>query len=159
MWNDLFDAYACDTKHQEQAIFTSLFVLQNRMQTAGDKLQTEISMKQWLLLAMVECCPPPHTLTRIGALMGCSRQNVKKLAQALERKGFVRLESGTSNAVEVVLTDAAQSYTVNVEARHAQALALLFADFSEEEIAMLFQLYRKLYTGMTRVEQYVQEDV
>ncbi|MEE0435167.1 MAG: MarR family transcriptional regulator [Peptococcaceae bacterium] len=159
MWDHLFDAYACDTEHQKQAIFTSLFVLQNRMQTAGDKLQTEISMKQWLLLAMVECCPPPRTLTRIGMLMGCSRQNVKKLAQALERKGFVRLESSTNNAVEVVFTEPARRYTAESEARHAQALALLFADFSEDDITMLFQLYRKLYAGMDRVERYVQEDV
>ena len=64
------------------------------MQTAGEKLQTEISMKQWLLLAMTECCPEPRTLTNIGNLMGCSRQNVKKLALALEKKGFYADEQG-----------------------------------------------------------------
>lgn len=69
------------------------------MQTAGEKLQAEISMKQWFLLAMAERCPKPRTLTNVGNLMGCSRQNVKKLALALERKGFVHLLSSSNNSV------------------------------------------------------------
>ena len=100
---DFFQQYNCDTQHRLQAIFASIFVLQNRMQTAGEKLQTQISMKQWLLLAMTECCPQPRTLTNIGLLMGCSRQNVKKLALALEIKGFVRLLNGANNSIGIEL--------------------------------------------------------
>lgn len=158
MWDVLFEKYADGAEHQMQAIFSSLFVLQNRMQTAGDKLQPEISMKQWLLLAMADCCPPPRTLTRIGMLMGCSRQNVKKLAQALANKGFVQLAHGQSNAVELVLTERAAQYMDATAERNAQALARLFADFSEAEIAELFRLYRKLYAGMARVENFVREE-
>lgn len=43
---ELFEKYDCDTQHKEQAVFASIFILQNRLQTAGEKLQTEISMKQ-----------------------------------------------------------------------------------------------------------------
>ena len=43
---EFFEEYGCDTEHRVQAIFSSIFVLQNRMQTAGEKLQTQISMKQ-----------------------------------------------------------------------------------------------------------------
>ena len=49
---EIYASYNCDTMHRIQAIFSSIFVMQNRMQTAGEKLQTQISMKQWLLLAM-----------------------------------------------------------------------------------------------------------
>lgn len=157
MWDELFERYDKDTQLQMQAIFTSLFVLQNRMQTAGDKLQTKISMKQWLLLAMAEVCPTPKTLTRIGTLMGCSRQNVKKLAVALEAKGFVKLEQGLGHSLQVVLTDKAAAYNEQTGKRNAQALKLIFADFSSEEIDLLFGLYRKLYAGMERVEDYAQE--
>ena len=61
----IFEQYDCDTEHRVQAIFSSIFVLQNRMQTAGEKLQTQISMKPWLLLAMAACCPEPRTLTNV----------------------------------------------------------------------------------------------
>ena len=155
--NELFEAYNCDTQYRIQAIFSSIFVLQNRMQTAGEKLQTQISMKQWLLLAMTACCPEPRTLTNVGNLMGCSRQNIKKLALTLEKKGFVRLLLGGNNSVLIELTDKVNQYTEEMSERNSQSLKLLFADFSEEEIEQLFHLYSKLYVGMERVEQYAEE--
>lgn len=155
--NDFFEAFGCDTQHRVQAIFSSIFVLQNRMQTAGEKLQTEISMKQWLLLAMTECCPEPRTLTNIGNLMGCSRQNIKKLVSALENKGFVRLLTGANNSVCIELTDKVNAYSKEMGQRHIQALSLLFADFNDDEIKQLFRFYSKLYAGVERVEQYAEE--
>ena len=155
--NESFEQFNCDTTHRMQAIFSSNFVLQNRMQTAGEKLQTKISMKQWLLLAMTACCPEPRTLTNIGNLMGCSRQNVKKLALALEKKGFVHLQLSNNNSVLVELTEEVQRYTEEIGERQMKALSLLFSDFSEEEIEQLFFLYSKLYTGLERVENYAEE--
>ncbi len=154
---EIFEAYDCDTEHRIQAIFSSIFVFQNRMQTAGEKLQTQISMKQWLLLAMVDCCPEPRTLTNVGNLMGCSRQNIKKLALALEKKGFVRLLLGGNNSVCIELTDKVKQYAEEMGKRHLQSLKLLFEDFSENEIEQLFHLYSKLYVGIERVEKYVEE--
>ncbi len=155
--NDFFDEYDCDTQHRMQAIFSSIFILQNRMQTAGEKLQTEISMKQWLLLAMTACCPAPRTLTNVGNLMGCSRQNVKKLASALEKKGFVRLLLSSNNAVLIELTEEVKRYEEEIGERRMAALNLLFADFSEKEIEQLFSLYTKLYAGLERMEKYAEE--
>ena len=155
--NESFEQFNCDTTHRMQAIFLSIFVLQNRMQTAGEKLQTKISMKQWLLLAMTACCPEPRTLTNIGNLMGCSRQNVKKLALALEKKGFVHLQLSSNNSVLVELTEDVQRYAEEIGERQMKALSLLFSDFSEEEIGQLFFLYSKLYTGLERVENYAEE--
>lgn len=127
--NESFEQFNCDTTHRMQAIFSSIFVLQNRMQTACEKLQTKISMKQWLLLAMTACCPEPRTLTNIGNLMGCSRQNVKKLALALEKKGFVHLQLSSNNSVLVELTEDVQCYAEEIGERQMKALSLLFADF------------------------------
>ncbi len=155
--NKLFEQFNCDKQHRVQAIFSSIFVLQNRMQTACEKLQTEISMKQWLLLAMTECCPEPRTLTNVGNLMGCSRQNVKKLALALEKKGFVRLILSSNNSVLIELTEEVKRYTEEIGERHMKSLNLLFADFSEEEIEQLFSLYTKLYAGLERMENYAEE--
>ncbi len=157
MFSRLVEEYGCDAEHQMQAVFSSIFILQNRMQTAGEKIQTEISMKQWLLIVMTANCPEPRTLTNVGKLMGCSRQNVKKLAAALEKKGFVRLVSGGNNSVNIELTDRVFYYVNGMEERYAQTLKLLFEDFSEEETETLFKLYGKLYTGIERVEKYADE--
>ncbi len=154
---EIFARYNCDTTHRVQAIFSSIFVLQNRMQTAGEKLQTEISMKQWLLIAMAASCPEPRTLTNVGNLMGCSRQNIKKLALTLEKKGFIQLLLGRNNSVRIELTEKVQEYSKEVSKRHLQSLKLLFEDFSEDEIATLYRLYIKLYAGIERVEKYAEE--
>lgn len=154
---EIFEKYNCDTLHRVQGIFSSIFVLQNRLQTAGEKIQTDLSMKQWHLLVMMECCPESHDLTNIGNLMGCSRQNVKKLALALEKKGYVRLLVGDNNSVQIELTEKAAEYRQEMSQRHAQTLRLLFDDFNEEEIKLLFNLYIKLYAGIEQVENYARE--
>ncbi len=89
--------------------------------------------------------------------MGCSRQNVKKLALALEKKGFVHLQLSNNNSVLVELTEEVQRYTEEIGERQMKALSLLFSDFSEEEIEQLFFLYSKLYTGLKQVENYAEE--
>lgn len=157
MTEELFKTYGSDTAHRIQGIFASIFILQNRMQTAGEKIQTQISMKQWLLLAMAGYCPEPATLTKLGQLMGCSRQNVKKLAAALEQEGYIRLVSGKGRSVCVELTEQAAEYSREMEERHAGTLQRLFADFTEAEIEELFRLYVKLYRGVARVEAYGEE--
>lgn len=157
MFDKVFREFDCDTPHRIQAIFSSIFVLQNRMQTAGEKIQTQISMKQWLLLAMAGSCPEPRTLTNIGTLMGCSRQNVKQLATALEKQGFIRFVFGDNNSVQIELTDKATKYAEEIGERHAQTLRLLFEDFTEEEIKSLYTLHAKLYAGIKRVEEYAKE--
>lgn len=157
MWKTLLEEYDCDKMHRMQAIFSSIFVMQNRLQTAGEKIQTEISMKQWLLLAMIAACPKPHTLTNLGSLMGCSRQNVKKLATTLEHKDFVCFADGGNNSVHIELTQKVAGYVSEIEERHAHTLQLLFSEFTDEEIKQLFHLYKKLYTGIEKVENYAKE--
>lgn len=157
MFKEEFMRYDCDTLHRKQAIFSSIFILQNRMQTAGDKIEPQISMKQWLLLAMTECCPEPRTLTNVGNLMGCSRQNIKKLALALEEKGFVRLVLGSNNSIHIKLTEKAKHYENEIGHQQKEVMQLLFSDFNEVEVKQLFKLYGKLYLGVERVENYVEE--
>ena len=157
MSDSQFEQFGCDNTRRIQAIFSSIFILQNRMQTAGERIQTQISMKQWLLLAMAGSCPEPRTLTNLGAMMGCSRQNVKKLALSLEKQGYVRLVHGVNNSVHIELTERAAEYAEEMRERHSQTLRLLFGDFSEDEIKQLFGLFSKLYAGVERVENYAKE--
>ena len=72
-----------------QAIFSSAFIFQNKLPTACDKLQKDITMKQWLLLAMTTSCQIPFTLIRLGELMDCSRQKVKKLALTKKKSSYI----------------------------------------------------------------------
>lgn len=138
-------------------IFAGIFLLQNRLQTACEKLQTEISMKQWLLLALLPRCPEPRTLTRVGKLMGCSRQNVKQLASGLERKGFVNLIQGDGNSLLVDVTEKAKRYFAQFTSVQEKTLDLLFAEFSPDELAQALAVFGKLLEGVENVEEMAEE--
>lgn len=157
MMKQLLEAFDCDAPHRMMAMFCNIFIQQNRMQTACEKVQTDMTMKQWLLLAMLEQCPPPRTLSRVGKLMGCSRQNVKKLAALLERKGYLSMTEGANHSVCLEMTEKVAAYNVQMDERRGRVLQLLFADMSEEEIAQLYTLNRKLYAGIERVEAFAKE--
>ena len=151
-----FKDFGKDTDTQIQAIFSSIFILQNKLQTACDKLQKDITMKQWLLLAMTTSCQKPPTLTRLGELMGCSRQNVKKLALALEKKGFLHIKPNENNASAtcIILDGKIKEYIQQNNEIHIETLSLLFRDFTTQEIEQLYKYVEKLFEGISRVEAY-----
>lgn len=152
-----FTNYGIDIVQKKRAIFASVFVAQNRLQTAGEKVQTEISMRQWHLLAMTQVCEKPKTLTNIGMLMGCSRQNVKNLATALNKKGFVNFIYGANNSVLIEITEQAEKYLSSMAKRHNEILTRLFSSFSEKEISKYFDLQNKLLDGIEQAEKYANE--
>lgn len=150
---ELYEQFDKTALTQMQAIFASIFILQNRFQTAYEKWQDDLSMKQWLMLLIVNICPMPHTLTNVGLYMGCSRQNTKQLAMALSKKGYVRLVLGAQNSVNIEFTEKVAEYENKMSEKHAEVLRLLFSDFEEKEIALLYKLYAKLYAGLERIEK------
>lgn len=149
---DIYEEFDTDKTGRQQAIFASIFVLQNKLQTVGEKLMDKISIKQWLLLAMVDACKKPKTLTNIGELMGCSRQNVKQLAVALEGKGFLKLGKGANNAIMLELTEEGRDYLAEVAPVQVKAVKTLFAPLDKKEIKQLYALMGKLLEGMEGLE-------
>ena len=72
-------------------MFSTLCIAENRLQTIFDKSSSGITLKQFMLLTMVRQSEERLTFTQLGDLLGCSRQNIKKLAAVLEQKGFVTI--------------------------------------------------------------------
>ena len=157
---DLFDKFSISAETQKQAIFANIFIIQNRLQTACDDLKEEISMKQWLLLSMTSVFPAPPTLTALGKMMGCSRQNVKKLAATLEKKGFLKIQQSTTNAnaANIILDTKTHEYNEKTQESHAKVMNLLFEDFSDEDVKMYYECVKKLYNGVKRVEKEINNE-
>jgi DNA-binding MarR family transcriptional regulator len=78
---------------------------------------------------------------------------MKQLAMALSKKGYVRLILGTQNSVNIELTEKVAEYEKKMGARSGTVLRLLFSDFSEDDLSQFYQLYKKLYTGVERLEK------
>ena len=153
--NDLIQKFSHSSENQIKAIFSTLFIAGNRLQTLFDHHIPEITLKQFMLLTMIRQSEEQLTFTKLGELLGCSRQNVKKLAQALEKKGFVAIRQSSADvrASTIEPTDKMKDYFDNIFASYQTQLKYLFEDYSEEEIKQLFQLLMRLYGGIDHLEK------
>lgn len=76
---------------EEYVIYGMLFSLSNRIQTIGDKEFTDITMKQHFLMVALEIFENPPTLKEMAELIGCSYQNVKRMAEHLQKKEYLNI--------------------------------------------------------------------
>ena len=154
---DLIQRFSASTEQRQKAIFSTLFIASNRLQTLFDNHIPEISLKQFMLLSMVRQGEGPMTLTQLGQMLGCSRQNIKKLAHALERKGFVTIQQSEQDARAFCIgtTPKVEVFFQREFAQYQTELGYLFEVYTPEEIEMLFTLLTKLYAGIEHLERKV----
>ena len=153
--NDLITRFSGTTENQQKAIFSTLFIVVNKLQTIFDNHIPEISLKQFMLLSIVRQSDAPLTFTQLGNLLGCSRQNIKKLADALEKKGFITIQKSPCDprAMCVCPTQKANDYFQNDFSQYQEELKYLFEVYTEEEVDTLFTLMSKLYLGIENLEK------
>ncbi len=147
-------------ENQGKAIFSTLSIAGNKLQTLFDNHIPELTLKQFMLLSLVRQSEAPLTFTQLGSLLGCSRQNIKKLADALGKKGFVTIEESPRDprAFCICPTDRAHSYFQTDFAAYREELACLFDVYTDEEMETLFHLLSRLYTGIAHLEQRAREN-
>lgn len=151
---ELTERFSHTTEDQQKAIFSTVFIAANKLQTLFDSRIPQLSLKQFMLLSVARQSERPLTFTQLGELLGCSRQNVKKLAEALEKKGFVGIQQSPADprALCICSTEKAERYFREDFARYQEELAYLFEVYTQDEIRMLFQLLTKLYAGIENLE-------
>lgn len=138
-----------DLMQKKRLIFSELFILQNKIQTKFDKLLGDITSKQFIILVIVNSFPYPPSLTEVAKHAGCSRQNVKKVAAVLEKKGFITLSTEKeTRAVRIVLEQKFFDFFDVFMQKSGTGLEALFLGMDETEIETLF-------TALHLVEQNV----
>lgn len=152
--DDLIKRFSDTTEHQIKAIFSTLFIAGNQLQTLFDNRIPEVSLKQFMLLSLVRQSEEPLTFTKLGTLLGCSRQNIKKLADVLVKKGFITISQSPfdTRALCICPTEKVTDFFENDFAVYQEELKYVFEVYTEEEIATLFQLLSKLYDGIEHLE-------
>lgn len=140
---------------QQRAIFASLFILGNRLQTSFDKVDPLITIKQFMVMIMIKQAPERVLdLTSCGELLGCSRQNIKKLAVALEKQELITISRNHKDKrrTDLLLTTKGEDYFQSVAQLHEKALNAIFEEYSDEELELFFQIFMKLYAGAEKLE-------
>ncbi|QEA58201.1 MarR family transcriptional regulator [Leuconostoc koreense] len=152
---DMIQNFSGTREKEIRGIFASIIILQNRLQTIFDKSDDFLTLKQFMLLTMIIYSDDKTTFTRLGELIGSSRQNVKNLAKCLEEKGFIIIEHEAKNKrnTEIKLTLKAKKYSVIISEMHQKKLNSIFSDYTDEEIQTFYKIIMKLYGGVTRTEE------
>lgn len=158
--NQLTEQFRLGRENQAKAIFASLFILSNQMQTIFDRDIPKITLKQFNLLSMVRLSEEPLSFSQAGELLGCSRQNVKKLALALEKKGFVRLTRDPSDQRVSLIepTQALHDYYREEFSRYEKQLNVVFLDYTDEEMEAFYSHMMKLYDGIKALDERSQDE-
>ena len=148
-FSDLAQKFSTSRENQQKAIFNTLFIVGNRLQTIFDNHNPDISLKQFMLLSIVRQSKEQLTFTQLGNLLGCSRQNIKKIAAVLEKKGFVNIQPNTNDtrALSISPTEKLNAYFESEFIKYQEELPFLFELYSDEEVRTLFYLLMKLHQG------------
>lgn len=158
--DDLIVKFSATTENQQKAIFNSLFIIVNKLQTLFDNHIPEVSLKQFMLLSIIRHSKEYLTFTQLGNLLGCSRQNIKKLASVLEKKGFVVIQQSPNDtrASCICPTAKVNEFFDNDFFKYQRELKYLFEVYTDEETSTLFTLLMKLYSGIDSLEKRVDDE-
>lgn len=158
--DDLTVKFSNSTENQRKAIFNTLFIAGNKLQTLFDNRIPEVSLKQFMLLSIVRQSEEHLTFTQLGNLLGCSRQNIKKLADVLMKKGFITIQQSPQDtrAMCICPTKKANDFFTKDFLKYQEELKYLFEVYTDKEIETLFILLSKLYAGIENLEKRVADE-
>ena len=158
--NDLITRFSSTTENQRKAIFSTLFIAGNKLQTLFDNHIPEVSLKQFMLLSIVRQSKEQLTFTQLGNILGCSRQNIKKLAEILVNKGFITIQPSPydTRAMCICPTKKVNDYFENDFSKYQEELEFLFEVYTDQEIERLYTLLSKLYAGIENLDKKVKGD-
>ena len=152
---ELVQKYSSSTENQRKAIFSTIFIAGNKLQTLFDSHIPEVSLKQFMLLSIVRQSKEQLTFTQLGNLLGCSRQNIKKLADVLMKKGFITIQQSPhdTRAMCICPTEKVNDFFSNDFFDYQEKLKYLFEVYTDKEIETLFILLSRLYAGIENLEK------
>lgn len=154
-----YDTRGTDLRWMKNLLFAGVFIQENKLHAVYDRYN-EMSCKQWLLMAVCNAFDEPPDLSELAGVMGCSRQNVKKLALNLEKDGYVTLEKSPADgrALCVKKTEKGLRFSKDNTKLGDKVHDAIFQEFTEEEIKQYYQLSIKMMHGIEHLEEFFKEN-
>ena len=106
-----------------------------------------LTSQQGAMLQWIEAQTEPPTISAVAAGLGMTHQNVKQIALALERKGFVEIavDAADRRARRLVLTKAHRRFWRKRNPQDFASVAAWTAPLSDREVATMTELLSRLY--------------
>lgn len=148
-----------DILWKKKLLFSGIFVQENRLHAIMDRYLKEMTCKQWLVMVVADAYNVPPDLSTLAKMLGCTRQNIKKLAASLEKTGYVILEPSEKDgrSLCVHITDKGKKIIENSKNLEVEVHRSLFRDFTDREIEQYYLLSEKMMNGFGYLEDYFRE--
>lgn len=142
--------------------FASILICSNMLENMFNSSQNSedsLTSKQWLLMAIISSFKEMPTLSMTGEKMGCSRQNIKQIAQILRKKGYVDFckSEGDRNTIRLCPTDKWWIYCRESDDETSAILDNIFAGFSDAQVAEFFKSFAKIKDNIEKVNSNIIE--
>jgi DNA-binding MarR family transcriptional regulator len=136
---------------QKAYIFAVIFTLANKLQVLGDEFDRNLTIKQWLFMVSVSKFDTPPTVSEVAHFVGYSRQNAKRIADDLNRSGYVSIlkDKNDARALRIELTPECMAYFKMRELREIEFLENIFTGFDAE-------LTQSVFEGLSKLEQNIE---
>ena len=132
---------------EKYAIYGMLFSLGNRIQTYGDSVFTDITMKQHFMMTALEMFrEEAPSLKEVGDLIGCSYQNVKRMAINLEKNGYLQIIQDQKDRRRLTLVGTGKFEELNARMmkQTIEFMSTLYGDITKEELQITLQTLIKM---------------
>ncbi|MDO5561045.1 MAG: MarR family transcriptional regulator [Oscillospiraceae bacterium] len=143
-----------------QMLFGKTLILANKIQTFGDSIFDDFTLKQWFLLVTIKNIPEqdPNVQT-IAEISGTSRQNIKKMLDILSAKGYVRLTVSQSDrrALSVSLTEKTKDYLDKNEEKGVELTKYLFEGISDSDIDTANKVSLTMLENLNKMEKHYEK--
>ena len=131
----------------QEYIYMAIHMLANRLQILGDRFDPTISSKQWHVLAVISKFDGRQpNIGDVASVLGTSRQNIKKIANILQQRGFIRMEKDKSDMRNILLnlTEQCDEYYKGREQMEHDYLESVFSGLDDDEL-------RSMMSGMSKL--------
>jgi DNA-binding MarR family transcriptional regulator len=134
-------------------LFAYIFLLAQRLEYISNKLleMDQLTTKQFLLLAITEkAFDHEPSLKEVADALGTTHQNVRQMANQLEKKGFIEIfkDPNDKRVNRLRTTEANRTYWDSRAEKQTGEILDMFKGFTDEEIESLYDNVTKLYNDL-----------
>lgn len=140
----------------ELVLYGTLFSLNNRIQSIGDDFLSEITMKQHFLLMTLDLFKDSNpTLKEVADIIGCSYQNIKRMATALEKKGYLKIERDNydKRKYNLIKTNKIQTVSNEIQTEINQFIETLYKNISAEELMCVLEVLEQMNKNLKEAKE------
>ncbi|MDF2544186.1 MAG: regulatory protein MarR [Herbinix sp.] len=128
-------------------VYGMLFAVSNRIQTFGDEHFKDITMKQHFMMIVLELFGEKSpTLSELADAVGCSYQNIKRMAASLEKNHYVTIveDDKDKRKRHIVMTDKLRIRGEEEKEKTQAFMEGLYLGIKDEELGHVASVLKRM---------------